>query len=218
MQLYYKKMDWCLWFAIWDAWLYISNFRGSEINLQTFHRDVALTIPTTFLVIYENEKPAFEYPEITKFSMENQTNVEYKISFMGFSGKCHKYDKWYFSYIRTNENYWLSVDVTKSSPSKKIRTLPREGLIPSVVVYICLAATTFEIISSKKVGTKRKKTTKKRNSIDVLSNLRIKTNVELVRTCVLAKYLEYDRRKAPLPDRSKRCMMMISASALYHEQ
>ena len=150
--------------------------------------------------------------------MENQTNVEYKISFMGFSGKCHKYDKWYFSYIRTNENYWLSVDVTKSSPSKKIRTLPREGLIPSVVVYICLAATTFEIISSKKVGTKRKKTTKKRNSIDVLSNLRIKTNVELVRTCVLAKYLEYDRRKAPLPDRSKRYMMMISASALYHEQ
>ena len=91
-------------------------------------------------------------------------------------------------------------------------------MIPSIVVYICLAATTFEIISSKKVRTKRKKTTKKRNSIDVLSNLRIKTNVELVRTCVLAKYLEYDRRKAPLPDRSKRYMMMISASALYHEQ
>ena len=135
--------------------------------------------------------------------MENQTNAEYKISYMGFSGKCHKYDKRYFSYIRTNENYWLSVDVTKSSPFKKIRTLPREGLIPSIVVYICLAATTFEIISSKKVGTKRKKTTKKRNSIDVLSNLRIKTNVELVRTCVLAKYLEYDRRKTPLPDRSK---------------
>ena len=77
-------------------------------------------------------------------------------------------------------------------------------MIPSIVVYICLAATTFEIISSKKVRTKRKKTTKKRNSIDVLSNLKIKTNVELVRTCVLAKYLEYDRRKTPLPDRSKR--------------
>ena len=187
MQLYYKKMDWCLWFAIWDAWLYISNFRGSEINLQTFHRDVALTIPRPFLVIYENDKPAFEYPEIIKFSMENQTDVECKISLMGFSGKFDKYDKRYFSYIRTNKNYWLSVDVTKSSQIKKIRTLPREGLIPSIVVYICLAATTFEVISSKKSRTKRKKTTKKGNSIDVLSSLKIKTNVELVRTCVLAK-------------------------------
>ena len=117
---------------------------------------------------------------------------------------CDKYDKRYFSYIRTNKNYWLRVDLTKSSPFKKIRTLPHEWLIPSIVVYICLAATTFEIISSKKVRTKRKKTTKKRNSIDVLSNLKIKINIELVRTCVLAKYLEYDRRKTPLPDRSKR--------------
>ena len=74
-------------------------------------------------------------------------------------------------------------------------------MIPSIVVYICLAATTFETISSKKVRTKRKKTTKKRNSIDVLSNLKIKTNVELVLTCVLAKYPEYDRRKTSLPDR-----------------
>ena len=31
----------------------------------------------------------------------------------------------------------------------KKRTLPREGLIPSIVLYICLASTTFEIISSK---------------------------------------------------------------------
>ena len=77
-------------------------------------------------------------------------------------------------------------------------------MIPSIVAYICLAATTFEMISSKKVETKRKKTIKKRNNIDVLSNVRIKTNVELVRTCVLANYLEYDRRKTPLPDRSKR--------------
>ena len=76
-------------------------------------------------------------------------------------------------------------------------------MIPSIVAYICLAAATFEIISSKKFGTKRKITTKKRNNIDVLSNVRIKTNVELVRTCVLANYLEYDRRKTPLPDRSK---------------
>ena len=59
------------------------------------------------------------------------------------------------------------------------------------------------MISSKKVRTKRKKTSKKRNSIDVLSSLKIKTNAELLQTCVLAKYLEYDRRKTPLPDRSK---------------
>ena len=42
--------------------VYFWNFLGSEINLQTFYPDVALTIPTPFLVIYENEKPAFEYP------------------------------------------------------------------------------------------------------------------------------------------------------------
>ena len=76
---------------------------------------------------------------------------------MGFSGKCDKYDERYFSYIRTNKNYWPSVDVTKNSSFKKIRTLPREGLIPSIVVYICLAATTFEIISSKNITTKERK-------------------------------------------------------------
>ena len=76
-------------------------------------------------------------------------------------------------------------------------------MIPSTVADICLAATNFEIISSKKVKTKRKETKKKRDSMDVLSNLKIKTNVELVPTFVLAKYLENDRRKRPLPDRSK---------------
>ena len=64
-------------------------------------------------------------------------------------------------------------------------------------------ATIFEIISSRKVRTKRTQTTEKGNRIDVLSNFKIKTNEELVQTCVLAKYLEYDRRKTPLPDRSK---------------
>ena len=62
--------------------------------------------------------------------------------------------------------------------------------MPSIVVNICFAATTFEIISSKKVRTKGKKTTKKGNSKDVSSNLKIKTNVELVQTPGLAKYLE----------------------------
>ena len=97
--------------------VYFWNFPDSETNLQTFY--VALTIPTSFLVIYKNEKSAFEYPEIIKFIMENQTNVEYKMSLMGFSGKCDKYDKQYFSCIRINKNYWLNVDVTKSSPFKK---------------------------------------------------------------------------------------------------
>ena len=159
-------------------------------HLQTFQRDITLRILTPFLVIYIHKKLAFEYPEIIKFSMENQTNVEYKISFMGFWGKCDKYDTRYISYIRANKNYWLSVDVTKSSLFKKIRTLPRDGLMPSIVVNICFAATTFEIISSKKVRTKGKKTTKKGNSKDVSSNLKIKTNVELVRTSGLAKCLE----------------------------
>ena len=43
-----------------------------------------LRVLTPFLVIYIHKNLAFEYPEKIKFSMENQTNVEYKISFMGF--------------------------------------------------------------------------------------------------------------------------------------
>ena len=38
-------------------------------------------------------------------------------------------------------------------------------------------------------------------SIDVLKNLQIKANVQLVRACVLVKYLEHVRRKRRLPDR-----------------
>ena len=67
-----------------------------------------------------------------------------------------------------------------------------EDLIPSIV---CLAAATLEIISSKKFRTKRKKPTKKRNSIDVLSNLKINTNLELVRTYVLAKAINTSSRQ-----------------------
>ena len=44
----------------------------------------------------------------------------------------------------------------------------------------------------------------KGNCIDVLTNLKIKNNVELIQTSILAKYLEYHRRKTPLPDRTKR--------------
>ena len=88
--------------------------------------------------------------------MENQTKVEYKIPFMGFSGKCDKYDKRYFLYIRTTKNYWFSVDVTESIPFKKIKTLPPESLIPSIDIYICLAATSFKITSLKNVRTTKK--------------------------------------------------------------
>ena len=38
-------------------------------------------------------------------------------------------------------------------------------------------------------------------SIDVLKNLQIKANIQLVRTWVLAKYLEHYRRKRRVPDR-----------------
>ena len=75
--------------------VYFLKFWGSERNLQAYYRDIALTIPKSFLVIYENDKPAFEYPDIIKFCMENQIKVEYKTPFKGFSGKYDKYDKQY---------------------------------------------------------------------------------------------------------------------------
>ena len=101
---------------------------------------------------------------------------------MGFSGKCDKYDKRCFS-TKTNKNYCFSVDVTKSSLFKKTKALPRAHLMASIVVYICLVAATLEIILQQK----EKKTAKKGNSIDLLSNLKINTNLKLVRTYVLAK-------------------------------
>ena len=104
--------------------------------------------------------------------MENQANVEFKISCMRFSGELDECDKRYISYIWVNKYYWLSVDVTKDRPFGKFKRLPRDGLIPSLVAYICFAATTFEIIFSRKVRTKRKKI-KKGKSIDGLSNFKI---------------------------------------------
>ena len=38
-------------------------------------------------------------------------------------------------------------------------------------------------------------------SIDVLKNLQINANVQLFRTCVLARHLEHDQKKRRLPDR-----------------
>ena len=38
-------------------------------------------------------------------------------------------------------------------------------------------------------------------SINMLKNLQIKANVQLLRTCVLARYLEHDQRKKRLPGR-----------------
>ena len=38
-------------------------------------------------------------------------------------------------------------------------------------------------------------------SIDVLKNLQINANVQLFRTCALARHLEHDQKKRRLPDR-----------------
>ena len=59
-----------------------------------------------------------------------------------------------------------------------------------------------EVSLRKEKRNQRQKSQKKiKMSIDVLKNLQIKANVQLVRTCVLAKYLKHDRRKRRLPDR-----------------
>ena len=56
-------------------------------------------------------------------------------------------------------------------------------------------------VSLRKENSKAKKPKKIKMSIDVLKNLQIKANIQLVRTCVLARWLEHDRRKRRLPDR-----------------
>ena len=73
---------------------------------------------------------------------------------------------------------------------------------PSLLIYFCLAASAVRSITKeRKEKSKAKKPKKIKMSIDVLKNLQIKANVQLVRTCVLAKYLKHDRRKRRLPDR-----------------
>ena len=136
---------------------------------------------------------------------KKRKSLECKISFKGFLRKYDKYDRRYVLFTRTNKNYWVSVDVTKCN-LLKVKRLPREGLIHFIFEHICLTTIPFEIVSSKKVRTKRKKTTKKGDSIKALSHLKIKTYAELVRACVLAKYLQYDKRKTSLADRSKHYM------------
>ena len=56
-------------------------------------------------------------------------------------------------------------------------------------------------VSLRKENSKAKKPKKIKMSIDVLKNLQINANIQLVRTCVLARWLEHDRRKRRLPDR-----------------
>ena len=70
------------------------------------------------------------------------------------------------------------------------------------MIYFCLATTTVpSITEERKEKSKAKKPKKINMSIDVLKNLQIKANVQLVRACVLVKYLEHDQRKRRLPDR-----------------
>ena len=108
----------------------------------------------------------------------------------------------YQSYIKPNNRYWLKVNVTKITPFKLLREIPWEISFLSLLIYFCLAATIVRSITNeRKEKSKAKKPKKIKMSIDVLKNLQIKANVQLVRTCALAKYLEHDRRKRRLPDR-----------------
>ena len=50
--------------------------------------------------------------------------------------------------------------------------------------------------------------------IDVLKNLQIKANVQLVRTCVLSRYLEHDQRKRRLPDRPAWWPLLVLPSCI----
>ena len=126
MQFYYKKhvvFTWCI-----DVYDFIFEMLGCiflELSMQwnkltNISSRRSTNNPNAFSGnLQKNDKPAFEYSEIIKFCTENQIKVEYKISFMGFSGKFDEYDKRYFSYKRINKTDCLSVDVTKSSPFKK---------------------------------------------------------------------------------------------------
>ena len=135
------------------------------------------------------------------YKVQNGNKAQYNLSFIGYYMNGNKSTN-YHSYIKPNNHYWVRVNVRKNAPFKLLREIPWEISFPSLLIYFCLAATTVRSITKeRKEKSKAKKPKKIKMSIDVLKNLQIKANVQLVRTCVLAKYLEHDRRKRRLPDR-----------------
>ena len=141
------------------------------------------------------------FSESFSLSIQNGTKQQYNLSFIGHYTNGNKSTK-YHSYIKPNNHYWLKVNVTKNTPFKLLREIPWEISFPSLLIYFCLAATTVRSITKeRKEKSKAKKLKKIKMSINVLKNLQIKANVQLVKTCVLARYLEHDRRKRRLPDR-----------------
>ena len=141
------------------------------------------------------------FSESFSLSIQNGTKQQYNLSFIGHYTNGNKSTK-YHSYIKPNNHYWLKVNVTKNTPFKLLREILWETSVTSLLIYFCLATTTVpSITKERKEKSKAKKPKKIKMSIDVLKNLQIKANVQLVRTCVLVKYLEHHRRKRRLPDR-----------------
>ena len=153
------------------------------------------------LVIYDIDANRQNIPERFSLSIENGTKAQYNLSFIGHYTKGNKSTK-YHSYVKPNNHYWLKVNVTKNTPFKLLREIPWEISFPSLLIYFCLAGTTVRnITKERKEKSKAKKLKKIKMSIDVLKNLQIKENIHLVRTYVLARYFDHDRRKRRLPDR-----------------
>ena len=152
-----------------------------------------------FLVIYDIDANRQNVSEsFISMSTENGTKAQYNLSFIGHYTNGNKSTK-YHSYIKPNNHYWLKVNVTKNTQCKLLREIPWEISFPSLLTYFCLAATTVQSINKeRKEKSKAKKPKKIKMSIDVLKNLQIKKDVQLVRTCALARYFEHDRRKRRL--------------------
>ena len=154
-----------------------------------------------FLVIYDVDANRQNFPESFSLSIENGTKAQHNLPFIGHYTNRNKSTK-YHSYIKSNNHYWLKVNVTKNTPFKLLREIPWEVSFPSLLIYFCLSITTVRnITKERKEKLKAKKLKKTKMLIDVLKNLQIKGNIQLVRTRALARYLEHDRRKKRLPDR-----------------
>ena len=158
----------------------------------SFNNRYILPSLVPFLVIYDIDANGQNFLESFSLSIQNGTKAQYNLSFIGHYTNGNKSTK-YHSYIKPNNHYWLKVNVTKNTPFKLLREIPLEISFPSLLIYFCLAASAVRSITKeRKEKSKAKKPKKMKMSIDVLKNLRTKANVQLVRTCVLAKYLEHD--------------------------
>ena len=151
-----------------------------------FIRNSVCTAASPFLVLY-GDPVHLELSYQTK-----KESMKYEFSYIGLKKDMNKENVHYSSFMRSNnkKNFWYFFDVLNTRPLKKLLALPIDVEDDiSFVIYICMSA--LLLMSSNQKPSKEKKA--KIINIDVETKLCSRQYVQLVRSSVLEKYIEFDR-------------------------